>query len=324
MTMVAATGSAGVWADGSAAAATEGSLRARAGVIEEQLASESATLYANSTSYLAARSAYSRSIAAEGRTQTRIQSIERTVKVQRSVVRAAALVAYVNAGKVSALGLYLDGSPNDLATGATYVRAASEHIASSIALLTGSELTLSSNLKVERFEVTSAAHSLALTSAARQSALAAVGAERASLSSVNGALATLVQEEEIARQRAAAEAAARAAAAAAASSAASPVTSSGPPAILSIGSTAVTTAVPTSLAASFAAIRRCESSGNYALNTGNGYYGAYQFSAATWSRLGGAGLASSASAAAQDAAAYKLYQSSGWSAWPECAAISGL
>jgi hypothetical protein len=241
-------------------------------------------------------------------------------------VRAAALVAYVNAGKVSALGLYLDGSPNDLATGATYVRAASEHIASSIALLTGSELTLSSNLKVERFEVTSAAHSLALTSAARQSALAAVGAERASLSSVNGALATLVQEEEIARQRAAAEAAARAAAAAAAaaSSAASPVTSSGPPAILSIGSTAVTTAVPTSLAASFAAIRRCESSGNYALNTGNGYYGAYQFSAATWSRLGGAGLASSASAAAQDAAAYKLYQSSGWSAWPECAAISGL
>ena len=74
----------------------------------------------------------------------------------------------------------------------------------------------------------------------------------------------------------------------------------------------------------WAALRQSESSGNYALNTGNGYYGAYQFSASTWSRLGGSGLASSASPAAQDAAAYKLYQSSGWSSWPVCSAAAGL
>lgn len=29
-------------------------------------------------------------------------------------------------------------------------------------------------------------------------------------------------------------------------------------------------------------LRMCESGGNYKINTGNGYYGAYQFSAATW------------------------------------------
>lgn len=29
-------------------------------------------------------------------------------------------------------------------------------------------------------------------------------------------------------------------------------------------------------------LRMCESGGNYSINTGNGYYGAYQFSKATW------------------------------------------
>lgn len=35
-----------------------------------------------------------------------------------------------------------------------------------------------------------------------------------------------------------------------------------------------------------AKLRQCESGGNYADNTGNGYYGAYQFSASTWNSLG--------------------------------------
>lgn len=37
-----------------------------------------------------------------------------------------------------------------------------------------------------------------------------------------------------------------------------------------------------SLATWLSKLRICESGGNYAINTGNGYYGAYQFSAATW------------------------------------------
>ncbi len=32
-------------------------------------------------------------------------------------------------------------------------------------------------------------------------------------------------------------------------------------------------------------LRTCESGGNYQTNTGNGYYGAYQFSASTWRRI---------------------------------------
>jgi len=50
------------------------------------------------------------------------------------------------------------------------------------------------------------------------------------------------------------------------------------------------------------ALRSCESGGNYADDTGNGYYGAYQFSLGTWERLGLSGLPSSAPPAVQDQA----------------------
>jgi hypothetical protein len=68
----------------------------------------------------------------------------------------------------------------------------------------------------------------------------------------------------------------------------------------------------------WAGLRRCESGGNYAENTGNGYYGAYQFSAATWHGLGFPGLPSDASPAVQDRAAQQLQARSGWGQWPSC------
>lgn len=72
------------------------------------------------------------------------------------------------------------------------------------------------------------------------------------------------------------------------------------------------------------ALRRCESGDNYRENTGNGYYGAYQFAATTWWGIGFGGLPSSASATVQDAAAQQLRNRVGWSAWPQCAAVLGL
>ena len=49
-------------------------------------------------------------------------------------------------------------------------------------------------------------------------------------------------------------------------------------------------------------LRKCESGGNYQDDTGNGYYGAYQFSLGTWARLGLSGLPSSAPPSVQDQA----------------------
>ena len=65
-----------------------------------------------------------------------------------------------------------------------------------------------------------------------------------------------------------------------------------------------------------AAVRQKESGGNYATNTGNGYYGAYQFDLQTWRGVGGTGLPSDASPAEQDMRAQMLYNQRGCSPWP--------
>ncbi|HVC68895.1 MAG TPA: transglycosylase family protein [Acidimicrobiales bacterium] len=74
----------------------------------------------------------------------------------------------------------------------------------------------------------------------------------------------------------------------------------------------------------WAALRQCESSGNYTDNTGNGYYGAYQFTAGSWASLGFHGLPSQAPAAQQDQAAQELQARRGWGQWPSCARRLGL
>jgi peptidoglycan hydrolase-like protein with peptidoglycan-binding domain len=73
-----------------------------------------------------------------------------------------------------------------------------------------------------------------------------------------------------------------------------------------------------------AKLRACESGGNYATNTGNGYYGAYQFALATWRSLGYSGRPDQASPATQDAAVRKLQARSGWGQWPACSRRYGL
>ena len=69
---------------------------------------------------------------------------------------------------------------------------------------------------------------------------------------------------------------------------------------------------------SWAALRNCEAGGNYAINTGNGFYGAYQFNAGTWRSVGGIGLPHLATPAEQDRRAKILYSQRGRSPWPIC------
>lgn len=75
---------------------------------------------------------------------------------------------------------------------------------------------------------------------------------------------------------------------------------------------------------SLSALRNCESGGNYRTNTGNGYYGGYQFSADTWRALGYGGLPHTAPPAIQDEAALRLASTRGWSQWPACSRSLGL
>jgi hypothetical protein len=68
-------------------------------------------------------------------------------------------------------------------------------------------------------------------------------------------------------------------------------------------------------------VARCESGGNWAINTGNGYQGGVQFSPSTWSSHGGGEFAPAANMATKDeqiAVAERVLASQGRGAWPVC------
>ena len=68
-----------------------------------------------------------------------------------------------------------------------------------------------------------------------------------------------------------------------------------------------------------AAIRACESGGNYAAVSSSGRYrGAYQFDHQTWRSVGGSGDPAAAPAAEQDARARQLLSQRGSNPWPNC------
>jgi hypothetical protein len=71
-------------------------------------------------------------------------------------------------------------------------------------------------------------------------------------------------------------------------------------------------------------LRICESGDHYKENTGNGYYGAYQFAPTTWRSLGFKGRPDHAKAAVQNRAARKEHRVAGWGAWPSCSASQHL
>jgi len=66
------------------------------------------------------------------------------------------------------------------------------------------------------------------------------------------------------------------------------------------------------------AIADCESGGNPATDTGNGFYGKYQFTIETWNAVGGSGNPAHASEGEQDRRAAMLYAQAGASPWPVC------
>jgi nucleoid-associated protein YgaU len=90
---------------------------------------------------------------------------------------------------------------------------------------------------------------------------------------------------------------------------------------LALSATAANAATSTS---TWDSLAQCESGGNWATNTGNGFTGGLQFSASTWAAYGGTGSAADASREQQIAVAEKVQAAQGWGAWPSCASKLGL
>jgi hypothetical protein len=90
------------------------------------------------------------------------------------------------------------------------------------------------------------------------------------------------------------------------------------------GDVSVATAHDRSFPTMLRELRQCESGDRYSINTGNGYYGAYQFNLSTWRSVGGSGYPHQNPPHVQDEMATRLYESRGWSPWPSCSRSRGL
>jgi len=73
-------------------------------------------------------------------------------------------------------------------------------------------------------------------------------------------------------------------------------------------------------------VAQCESSGNWNINTGNGFFGGLQFTSSTWRAFGGAQFATAANQATREQqiiVAERVLAGQGWGAWPVCSRKAG-
>jgi uncharacterized protein YabE (DUF348 family) len=93
------------------------------------------------------------------------------------------------------------------------------------------------------------------------------------------------------------------------------------PSVVRVGAKPGTDVPPVRNGASWDALSACESGGNWAINTGNGFYGGVQFDQSTWERHGGLRYAPRADLATREeqiAIAEVTRARQGWGAWPVC------
>ncbi|WP_269676129.1 transglycosylase family protein [Kitasatospora mediocidica] len=74
-------------------------------------------------------------------------------------------------------------------------------------------------------------------------------------------------------------------------------------------------------------VAQCESTGNWSIDSGNGFYGGLQFTSSTWAAFGGtqfAPQANQATPAQQISIGEKVLAAQGPGAWPICSVKAGL
>lgn len=92
---------------------------------------------------------------------------------------------------------------------------------------------------------------------------------------------------------------------------------------LIVGSLAFAAPANATTSVNWDAVAQCESGGNWAISTGNGFYGGLQFTLGTWRANGGTGMPQDASRATQIAVAERVLATQGIGAWPVCGKRGG-
>jgi peptidoglycan hydrolase CwlO-like protein len=265
--------------------------------------------------------------------QDQIARLQARVSHSQNLLRQQALLSYT--GGVPS-GLSSATPSGDPSVRSEYLQVAVGNVNDALDQLRAEERQLSAAKATLTRQQRLSEAAASSTAQARQQALAAAADEQDQLNQLQSQLNRYVEAAAVeARRQAAANAAAAAAAAASARSAAAatsgtqglPVNNGLVSAVHSIVTPAPAPA-PTSgyvdAGGVWLQLRMCESSDNYAVNSGNGFYGAYQFAEATWTGLGYPGRPDLESHQMQDQAAMQLEARAGWGQWPACSAALGL
>jgi hypothetical protein len=300
---------------------TVGSLQGQIAAKEAQITATAARIHALAQQYTQASLAASNLAQQVAADNQRVAALKQQVASALSALRQEAIFSYTG-GTLSGLNLNTQTGGTDPSVRAEYLKIASGDVTDTVDQYHLEQRQLAGAEALLRQQEGQVQDQAEAAGKARQAALAAA-------STAEGQLNQL-QAELVQAQQAAAQAAAQQAAQAAA---ARPVAQGAP---LSGGlMTTVQNLVsppPPAPAVSggggaggvWLALRECESSDNYATNTGNGFYGAYQFTQTTWTALGYPGRPDLEPPAMQDAAAQKDQALNGWGQWPACSAALGL
>ncbi len=305
--------------------ASTSSLQAQAAQLASQIAAQASRIHALDAQYAQAQQRVNQTNQQLADAQAQLAQVERQVASTEASLHAQALTAYLQGGSVESISAVVDSKPDQMLVRHEYAKIAAGDTADVIdrlhlqrQALSARQAELADARKAEQDAASSLAHS-------EQAATAEVSAAQSTLTGLNAQIATLVAQNEAAQRAAAASAhnqQGHRLASVASVSSGGPAQGQPVPNGLS---RVVGPPPPTgSMASDLAALRRCESGGNYATDSGNGYYGAYQMSPSTWQSLGYSGLPSQAAPAVQDQAATQLQARSGWGQWPTCSVIVGL
>ncbi|MGW5146554.1 transglycosylase family protein [Rhodococcus koreensis] len=105
------------------------------------------------------------------------------------------------------------------------------------------------------------------------------------------------------------------------------VTTPAQPKVIRVGAKPGTDVPPVENGSVWDALAQCEATGNWAINTGNGFFGGVQFDQNTWERQGGLKYAPRADLATREeqiAIASQTQRAQGWGAWPTCSGRLGV
>ena len=247
--------------------------------------------------------------------RARIGQLESQVSSTRRALRIDAVLSYTGASSTTPGVVPTVGS--DPAIRAEYLEVAAGDVSDTVDRYRAQETQIATAEQQLTAEMAASQAAARATEASRQEALAVAQSVQAQLQQVQTRITELV--------------AARAAAQAAAAQAAARAATQGLPVGGGLVSVVRNVVAPAPAASGdggaggvWLQLRECESGDNYRADTGNGFYGAYQFSASTWTGLGYPGRPDQEPPAMQDQAAQRLQAQSGWGQWPACSAALGL